>query len=141
MDYKLVKSSIDDIERLIKYKKNTIYEYAENLSSEEIKKINDYISNNVPKQINNYYNIVIENKVIGAILLTNKDDGILLDEIYIEENYRNKGIGTDIIKSILNNTVYLWAYKRNTKAIKLYKKLGFKIIEETEHRYYMKSSK
>ena len=32
MDYKLIKSSNDDIEKLIDYKKKTIFEYAKDLS-------------------------------------------------------------------------------------------------------------
>ena len=61
-------------------------------------------------------------------------------EIYLEEEYRNKGIGTKIIMDILNNNdvVYLWVYKDNKKALSLYKKLGFNVLEETETRYYMK---
>ena len=143
MRYELVKSSNKDINRLIEYKKRTIYEYAKNLSNEEINKINNYVTSEVPKLINDYCNIIIDDKSVGCVLLTNKDDGKLLDEIYLEEEYRNKGIGTDIIKDILNNNniVYLWVYKENEKAISLYRKLGFNIIEETESRYYMKYSK
>lgn len=143
MDYKLIKSSNNDVNKLIDYKKKTIFEYANNLSQEEIDKINNYVNNNVPKLINNYSNIVVDNKVVGCLLLTNKDDGILLDEIYLEEEYRNKGIGTSIIKDIIanNSIVYLWVYKENIKAISLYNKLGFKVIEETESRNYMKYNK
>ena len=142
MNYKLVKSSINDIERLIKYKKITIFEYAKDLPEDEINRINNYVENNVPKLLNDYFNIILDNKVIGCLLLTNKDDGKLLDEIYLEEEYRNKGIGTDIIKNVLsdNNIVYLWVYKDNVKAISLYKKLGFSVIDETDSRYYMKYS-
>ena len=73
----------------------------------------------------------------------NKDDGVLLDEIYIEEQYRNKGIGKDIIRNVLkgSDVVYLWVYKENERAISLYKDLGFKVIDETEERFYMKYSK
>ena len=143
MEYKLSKSTDEDINRLIEYKKRTIYEYAKDLSDEEINRINNYVNGEVPKLINDYFNIVINNKIVGCLLLTNKDDGKLLDEIYLEEEYRNKGIGTDIIKNILNNNdiVYLWVYKENEGAVSLYKKLGFIIIEETESRYYMKYSK
>ena len=139
MEYKLVKSSSEDIDRLIDYKKRTIYEYAKDLSEDEINKINNYVDNEVPKQLNDYSNIIVDNKDVGCVLITNKDDGVLLDEIYLEEEYRNKGIGTDIIKNVLkdNNIVYLWVYKKNEKAVSLYKKLGFKVIEETESRYYM----
>ena len=143
MEYKLSKSSDNDIYRLIEYKKQTIYEYAKDLSNEEINKINNYVTSEVSKLINDYHNIIVDEKIVGCLLLTNKDNGKLLDEIYLEKEYRNKGIGTSIIKDILNNNdiVYLWVYKENEKAISLYKKLGFSVIEETESRYYMKYSK
>ena len=143
MEYKLSTSSNKDINRLIEYKKRTIYEYAKDLSNEEIDKINKYVTSEVPKLINDYCNIIVDNKIVGCLLLTNKEDGKLLDEIYLEEEYRNKGIGTEIINDILNNNdiVYLWVYKENEKAISLYKKLEFNVIEETESRYYMKYNK
>ena len=143
MKYELVKSSRDDIDRLIEYKKRNIYEYANDLSKEEIYKINSYVTSEVPKLISNYCNIIVDDKIIGCLLLTDKDNGILLDEIYIEEEYRNKGIGASIIKDVIskNKIIYLWVYKENLKAISLYKKLGFKVIEETESRYYMKYGK
>lgn len=143
MEYKLLKSTSNDINRLIEYKKRTIFEYAKDLSDEEINKINRYIASEVPKLIDVYCNIMVDNKIIGCLLLTNKDDGKLLDEIYLEKVYRNKGIGTEIIRDILSNNdiVYLWVYKKNDKAISLYRKLGFNVIEETESRYYMRYNK
>lgn len=143
MEYKLSKSSEKDINRLIEYKNRTIYQYAKDLSNEEIDRINKYVTSEVPRLINDYCNIIVDNKIIGCILLTSNDNGKLLDEIYLEEEYRNKGIGTKIIMDILNNNdvVYLWVYKENEKAISLYKKLGFNVIEETESRYYMKYNK
>ena len=140
MNYRLVSATKRDILKLIEYKLESIFDYAENLSLEEINQINDYVKSNVPKELNNYKVICIDDKKVGCLLITNKDDGVLLDEIYLEEKYRNKGIGTSIIKEILSNynIVYLWVYKLNTKALSLYKKLGFKIINETKTRYYMK---
>ena len=143
MEYELLKSSDKDLDRLIEYKKRTIYEYAGDLSENEINKINSYVDCEVSNLINDYCNIIVDNKIAGCLLTTNKDDGKLLDEIYLEEEYRNNKIGTRIIKDILNNNdiVYLWVYKENRRAISLYKKLGFNIIEETESRYYMKCIK
>ncbi|MGE5455556.1 MAG: GNAT family N-acetyltransferase [Ignavibacteriales bacterium] len=59
--------------------------------------------------------------------------------MYIENLYRNKGIGSNIINNIIktNKLIYLWVYKDN-KAINLYKKYDFKIIDETDSRYFMK---
>lgn len=143
MNYNLRNANIKDIQILIKYKLNTIMEYANDLTKEENKKIINYVNNNIPKQINNYQMILINNKIIGAVSINNIDDGILLDEIFIEKDFRNKGIGSNIIKKIIENydTVYLWVFKLNYKAINLYKKMGFKIVQETETRYYMKTNK
>ena len=42
-----------------------------------------------------------------------------------------------VFKKSNNKNIYLWVYKENIKAVSLYKRLGFKIIDETESRYYM----
>lgn len=140
LKYKLENAINDDINLIIKYKLNSITEYVNNLSKD---KISNYVNNNIPKQINDYKVIKVDNKIIGCLLVTDHLDGILLDEIFIEEKYRNNGIGSDIIKGILskNDNVYLWVYKRNINAYALYKKFGFYTIEETENRFFMKYSK
>ena len=138
--YKLENASINDIERIKKYKLNTIFEFAKDLDKEEVERINNYVNEIVPKQILEYKNIILNNIVVGSFLLTKNEPGLLLDEIFIEEQYRNKGLGASIIKDIIsktNSNVYLWVYKDNIKAINLYNKLGFNIKEETGSRYYM----
>ena len=139
--YILVKAAKKDIPRLIKYKKDTIYMYTKDLSEDEKNKINEYVTNSVSEMFKDYYNIVLDDKIIGSILLKDIQEGKLIDEIYIEKEFRNNGIGTDIIMKLLkesnNNNIYLWVYKENIKAVSLYKRLGFKIIDETESRYYM----
>lgn len=139
--YKLVKASKKDIPRLIQYKKDIIYMYIKCLSEEEEEKenINEYVINSVNEIFKDYYNIIIDDKIIGSVCIRDLENAKLLDEIYLEKEFRNKGIGTDIIRKIIENneSVYLWVYKENIKAVLLYKRLGFKIIDETEFRYYM----
>ena len=111
MNYRLVNATKRDILKLIEYKLESIFDYAENLSLEEINQINDYVKSNVTKELNNYKVICIDDKKVGCLLITNKDDGVLLDEIYLEERYRNKGIGTSIIKEILSNyNIVIYGY-------------------------------
>ena len=143
MKYELVKSSVSDIDKLINYKRNTLYEYAHDLRDDEITKIENYVKDTVPKLLDNYFNIVVDGKIVGCLLVTLKDDGVLLDEIFIEEEYRNFGIGTSIINKVINDNdiIYLWVYKENVNAIKLYKRIGFNIIEDSDIRYYMKYCK
>ena len=138
--YKLENASIKDIERIKKYKLNTIFDYAKDLDKNEIERINNYVNETIPKQIDEYKNIVLNNIIVGSFLITKNENGLLLDEIFIEEQYRNKGIGTSIIKDVVsksNSNVYLWVYKDNIKAFNLYNKIGFNIKEKTDSRYYM----
>ena len=131
MEYKLSKSSEKDINRLIEYKNRTIYQYAKDLSNEEIDRINKYVTSEVPRLINDYCNIIVDNKIIGCILLTNNDNGKLLDEIYLEEEYRNKGYSKLLLNEVIEDAKKrgLTRFKlssHNEIAIKLYKKFGFK---------------
>ena len=143
MKYELISAENDDISYLKDAKLYNLFSYAHNLSKEEMFKITKYIDKHISMEIKHYKIIVCDNKKVGCCLVIEKDDGVIIDEIYLEEKYRNQGVGTNIIKRILQNNsiVYLWVYKENIKAISLYKKLGFNIIEETETRYYMKYSK
>lgn len=140
MQYKLIDANLDKRDKLIKYKLDTIFEYANGLSKKEKDKITDYVNQNIDEYLNQYKVIIYDNRVIGGFLIRSHLDGVLLDEIYIENEYRNRGIGKNIINDIIskNNTIYLWVYKKNIKAISLYNKLGFKIIEKTDTRYFMK---
>ena len=141
--YKLVKASKKDIPRLIQYKKDIIYMYSKDLAEDERNKIDEYVITSVNEMFKDYYNIIIDDKIIGSILLKDMPQGKLIDEIYIEKEFRNNGIGTDIIRKMLGNNrnIYLWVYKENSKAVLLYKRLGFIIVDETESRYYMKYDK
>ena len=141
--YKLVKASKKDIPRLIKYKKNIIYMYSKDLVEDERNKIDEYVITSANEMFEDYYNIIIDDKIIGSILLKDMPQGKLIDEIYIEKEFRNNGIGTDIIRKMLENNrnIYLWVYKENKKAISLYNRLGFIIVDETDSRYYMKYDK
>ena len=138
--YILVKASKKDIPRLIKYKKDIIYMYSKDLVEDERNKIDEYVITSANEMFEDYYNIIIDDKIIGSILLKDMPQGKLIDEIYIEKEFRNNGIGTDIIRKMLENNrnIYLWVYKENKKAISLYNRLGFIIVDETDSRYYMK---
>lgn len=69
-------------------------------------------------------NILKNNKdIIATGRLTNH----CIHNIDVKKKYRRKGFATFIlIQLITNGGTWLWVRKNNKKAIKLYKKLGFK---------------
>lgn len=138
MKYDLVDVSVDKVDILINYKLDTIIN--DNISEDEKKKIINYVKDNSLKRINDSKFIIVNEKIVGCMVLYNHLDGVLLDELYLESNYRYLKIGTSILNDIIKNNrvVYLWVYKDNKVAFNLYSKLNFKVIEETETRYFMK---
>lgn len=140
MEYNLVSACNENIELLISYKLKTITDYALYIDKIELQKINNYVESQINDYLSNYKIIIINNNIIGCLLFYKYEDGVLLDEIYIEPKFRNLGIGTKIISDIINdnNIIYLWVYKENKMAINLYTKLGFRVEGETETRFFMK---
>jgi ribosomal protein S18 acetylase RimI-like enzyme len=83
-----------------------------------------------------YQIIEIKERIIGFIKVVIYDNEIYLGEIQINSNDRNKGIGTSLIKSLIqqaqlnSNKLSLKVVKGNP-AERLYKRLGFTVIEES----------
>lgn len=73
-----------------------------------------------------------KNEFIGfAIILKNFEKECEFN-IYIHKNYRNQGIGTVILETMIDytkylniNTIHLKVRKNNIKAINLYRNMGF----------------
>ena len=105
--------------------------------------VKDYFINMINNQ-----NILLlyknENKPIGYIFAKKIDDKYLIDGLYIDINFRNKGIATKLIRVIIKEIYSLGDYKifinvlkKNKVAVNLYTKLGFNIKEKTDSKYYM----
>ena len=138
MNYTLKNADLSNANYLFKCCLNNILKYSNDISKNEKEEINNYVLDNIKKEISKYKLIMIDNNIIGCLLVKDYKDGKLIEEIYIEYKYRNKNIGSRIINNFLKQNTYLWVYKKNDGAIKLYKKLGFNVIEETKTRYFMK---
>ena len=69
-DYQLMSATIDDLDRIKKYKFDSIHLSDEQITEEETNKINYYIETNLPRQIENYKNIIFKGEIIGSYLVT-----------------------------------------------------------------------
>ena len=131
-----------DTNRLYELSKKLINTYEnKNVNFEFIYK---WIKNKLNNEIHDYYQILYNNTHVGYIHIINENE-IEIDDFYIFDEYQNMGIGTKVLNTIIKNStknIFLYVFIKNTKAISLYKKLGFKIIENIkDSRYIMRLSK
>ncbi len=90
-----------------------------------------------------YKIIQISGKDIGCIEVDQRSDTLVLSVIEILPIFQNKGIGSKLIKEIIergkneNKNIMLQVLKVNHKAFNLYKNLGFVTKDETETHYQM----
>lgn len=105
--------------------------------------VKDYFINMINNQ-----NILLlykeENKPIGYIFAKRIDDKYLIDGLYVDINFRNKGIATKLIKEIIKKIyllgdfeIFINVLKENKVAVNLYKNNGFIVEQEDELKFYM----
>ena len=88
--------------------------------------------------------IVVDGEDSGFLWVIEKNDTTLLASIRLLPAFQHKGIGTKIIRDVLNKSirknkpVILQVLKVNP-ARSLYERLGFKISDETETHLMMKA--
>lgn len=143
MDIKFRKCTLDDFDFLFELKKQNFKKYVDNIwgwnDLEQLKRmridLNEHLS---------HKRIIIYNGIeIGVYAYHITDDGTyFINEINLLKEYQCKGIGTKILKDVLeknkndNIRTILQVFKDNP-AINLYKRLGFVIYDETETHYRM----
>lgn len=126
---------------MIKELKNTDIEDLTELLLNYDKKIEnyfnfkDYLKNGIYSQ----YVYVIDDKIVGYILITIIDDLVEIHLLYVDNLFRNQKIGTKLLDYIINKysnyRFLLEVAINNYIAIKLYENMNFKKIS-IRKKYY-----
>jgi len=86
-----------------------------------------------------YVGAYIGDKLVGSCLIFVDDEYVNIDEILVDEDYRNQYVCTSLIKHIVDKfndkKIILHADNDDTPK-QLYKKLGFEVIDQ-EYYYYL----
>lgn len=95
----------------------------------------DYLENDIYSQ----YVYVIDDEIVGYILITIIDDLVEIHLLYVDNLFRNQKIGTKLIDYIINkyssHRFLLEVAINNYIAIKLYENMNFKKIN-IRKKYY-----
>jgi ribosomal protein S18 acetylase RimI-like enzyme len=81
--------------------------------------------------------ITLNKQDVGLLIVTREKNEIRVNEIYLLPEFQKQGIGTNILKEIIREAktskkrIWLQVLKVNP-AINLYRRLGFRVIGETD---------
>lgn len=102
------------------------------------------------KQENDYcFCAEVDNRVMGAVWVRNINGYGSIDDVTVEfafsvfDEYQNMGIGTALMKKMLEHLKELnyqkasLAVQKENYAVRMYKKVGFEIVDENEQEYIM----
>lgn len=137
-------AALQDVETIYEFNKYLIDRY-ENIQNIEYDKVLAWVREKIEDNIHEYKRVLLEDEMIGFYRLHQEGDKMELDDLYIFAPYRNQKYGTMVIEKCVSETdmpVFLYVFIKNTKAIELYERLGFKIIDTIkDSRYIMQWDK
>lgn len=139
MNLKYKPSTSKDIPILYEYSKKLIdqYEEIENIDYEKVLK---WVYKKIEMNIHEYTSIYLEDILVGYYRFHEDENKMELDDFYIFETYQNKGIGSMVLKKCIqetNKNIFLYVFKKNINAIRLYERFEFKIIKNIQNSRYI----
>lgn len=131
MDIKYKPADNTDIELVFKLNKALIDEY-ENIDTIDYQEVLSWVRNKIETHIQEYICVTFNEKKVGYYYLHHTDGKMEIDDLYVFPQYRNMGIGTEILKKCIFKTnlpIFLYVFANNKGAVALYQKLGFQVTE------------
>lgn len=90
--------------------------------------------------------IEVDGMRVGMIQLVEQDDAMEVQEIQIHPAYQGRGVGTRVLLDVVDRahgqhkTVSLSTGLQNHRAVRLYRRLGFEHVRQSETHYFMEAA-
>jgi len=143
MEIKFERITKEDNNVIFELFKSLVFKY-ENLKEIDVEKILKWEQRKLDERTSEYFSILFNGNKVGYVHIYENNGVTQLDDFYILEPYRNKGIGSMVLEDLLksHSPVELVVFKENLIALNLYKKFGFVITQEiSDTRVLMKFEK
>lgn len=85
----------------------------------------------IEKRIDEYTRVLCDGETAGFFRFVSDGDRMELDDLYVLPAFRNRGVGTAVLRRCLaqGKPVYFYVFTGNTRAIALYEREGFRVTE------------
>ena len=92
----------------------------------------DWTKRKIEKKICEYTRVVCDGKAVAYFRFVPEGDKMELDDLYVLPEYRDRGIGTGVLRKCSGEgmPVFFYVFKGNTRAISLYEREGFRKVKD-----------
>ena len=92
----------------------------------------DWTRRKIEKRIGEYTRVLLDGAVAGFFRFVPDGERMELDDLYVLPAFRNKGIGTAILRRCVaqDRPIFFYVFTKNSRAIALYEREGFRKAEE-----------
>ena len=86
----------------------------------------------IEKRIGEYTRVLMDGEVAAFFRFVPDGERMELDDLYVLPAFRDRGIGTAILRWCVaqGRPVYFYVFTKNTRAIDLYEREGFRKVED-----------
>jgi len=90
----------------------------------------------------NIFMVEVDGKPVGTIGINEMENELMINRIYLMKNFQSKGIGSSLLKKVIeenkDKVIKLGVLKVNERAKKLYESMGFEVYGEGNEHWKMK---
>ena len=86
----------------------------------------------IERRIDEYTRVLCDGEVAGYYRFAPDGDKMELDDLYVLPEYRNRGVGTAVLRRCLaqGKPIYFYVFTGNVRAVALYEREGFRKAED-----------
>ncbi len=125
------KAEKSDIAKILEQSRALIEQY-EDLQSINLDEIMAWMERKTTRFIHEYRKVSLDGVVVAYYRLAEHEGEVELDDFYVLEEYRDKGIGSMIMERILKSIscpIKLYVFNENNGAMRFYTRYGFKLAQ------------
>lgn len=123
----------EDISTIFALSKSLIEQYE--TAEIDLDRVMRWMHRKITQSIGEYQRVMVDGQVAGYFHFHQDEGRMELDDLYILPLYQNQGLGTAVVTHCCAATelpVYLYVFIRNEGAVRLYQRMGFRVVETLE---------
>lgn len=92
----------------------------------------DWTRRKIEQRIGEYTRVILDGETAAFYRFVPDGDRMELDDLYVLPAFRDRGIGTAILRRCVaaGKPIYFYVFSENTRAVALYEREGFRKVED-----------